>query len=122
MSPFAISLRKIRFARGLRQQEFADLVGCERSYVSALENDIKQELREARAKSRRRYEVPPESPDQVYEFVYELFARLESLSVLQLQGLRTILELGDGVAPPAVLPEGRIRRKDRRQPNLDAAT
>lgn len=143
MSPFAISLRKIRFARGLRQQEFADRVGCERSYVSALENDVKQapppefvdsvqkaldlsdcealELREARAKSRRRYAVPPESPEEVYEFIYELFARLDRLSALQLRGLRTVLELGDGVAQLVPPPEGRIRRKDRRQPDQEAA-
>jgi len=41
VSPFAEALRDLRFSRGVRQQELADMVGCERSYVSALENDVK---------------------------------------------------------------------------------
>jgi transcriptional regulator with XRE-family HTH domain len=129
-------MRELRFARGLRQQELADQVGCERSYVSALENDVKkappapfvaamcrslnlddgeaQSLHLARAKSQRRYSVPANSRRQTYELVYDLFARLDRLSSLQLQGLRMILELGDVRDVQAVAPEGRIRRKDRR--------
>lgn len=136
MSPFAEALRQLRFARGMRQQELADLVGCERSYVSAVENDIKQApgtafvdkvcallqldetesaaLHLARRRSRRRYSLPPEAPKEAYEFAAEFFARIERLSALQLHGLMTILQLGDlprGLIQPA---EGRIRRKDRR--------
>ena len=41
LSPFAEALRQLRFIRGLRQQDVAERVGCERSYLSALENDVK---------------------------------------------------------------------------------
>ena len=145
MSPFADALRQLRFARGLRQQELADRAGCERSYVSALENDVKQApvaafvdkvcevlqlseaestaLHQARRRSRRRYSIPAQAPTEAYEFVAEFFARMDRLSALQLQGLMTILMLGDSPRlsdPPA---EGRIRRKDRQrqQPEQEGA-
>jgi len=137
MSPFADALRQLRFARGMRQQELADRVGCERSYVSAIENDVKQApvaafvdmvcevlqldetestaLHQARRRSRRRHSIPPHAPKEAYEFASEFFTRLDRLSALQLQGLMTILQLGDlpkALDQPAV--EGRIRRRDRR--------
>lgn len=136
MSPFADALRRLRFARGMRQQELADRVGCERSYVSALENDIKQApaaafvdkvcavlqldeaestaLHQARQRSRRRYSLPPEAPKEAYEFASEFFTRMERLSALQLQGLMTILQLGDLPGALDHPVEGRIRRRDRR--------
>ena len=135
MSPFAEALRQVRFVRGLRQQELAERVGCERSYVSALENDAKQApslefvssicevlrldgeeaaaLHGARSKSRRRYSVPAESPKEAYEVASEFFARIEHLSALQLQGLMTILLLGDLAKASTPQTEGRVRRKDR---------
>lgn len=135
MSPFAQALRQLRYLGGLRQQELADLIGCERSYISALENDIKQAppeafvealckvlaltdhdaamLRRARQKSRRHYSVPADASTQAYELAHELFTRLDRLNTLQIQGLMAILQLGDMTAGP-VPTEGRIRRKDRR--------
>ena len=136
MSPFADALRQLRFARGMRQQELADRVGCERSYVSAIENDIKQApaaafvdrvcsvlelgevestvLHQARQRSRRRYSLPAEAPKEAYEFASEFFSRMERLSALQLQGLMTILQLGDVSRALDQPAEGRIRRRDRR--------
>jgi transcriptional regulator with XRE-family HTH domain len=120
----------------MRQQELADRVGCERSYVSALENDVKQApgtafvnhvcgalqlndaeaeaLRQACAKSRRKYSVPPHLPKEAYEVTFELFARLERLNALQFQGLMTVLRLGDLPPGSAQPSEGRVRRRDRR--------
>jgi transcriptional regulator with XRE-family HTH domain len=136
VSPFADALRQLRFARGMRQQELADRVGCERSYVSAIENDVKQApvaafvdkvcavlqldeaestvLHQARARSRRRYSIPPQAPKEAYEFASEFFTRLDRLSALQLQGLMTILLLGDLSKTLDQPVEGRIRRRDRR--------
>jgi transcriptional regulator with XRE-family HTH domain len=128
-------MRDLRFARGLRQQELADRLGCERSYVSALETDAKQappaafvdalskalvlapdedeRLRHAHARSRRRYAVPAECSAPMYELVYELFARLERLNTLQQQGILAFLRLGDVSPAPPSVSERRIRRKDR---------
>ena len=143
MSPFADALRQLRLRRGLRQQALADLVGCERSYISALENDLKKEpppafvdgigqvldlpseeaaeLRQALAKSRRAYAVPAQAPRETYEFVYDLFASLDSLSLLQLQGLRTVLQLGNAQQGPLHESDVRIRRKDRRLEQKEVA-
>ena len=121
----------------------ADKIGCKRSYVSALENDIKrappeafvqaicdalqlpeletEALHEARRKSRRQYAIPPDATGEIYEFVDELFAKLERLSELQLHGMRAWLAVGDGESRPQGALESRIRRKDRRQPDTEDA-
>lgn len=136
MSPFADALRQLRFARGMRQQELADRVGCERSYISAVENDVKQApaaafvdkvcavlqldeaesavLHQARQRSSRRYSLPADAPKEAYEFASEFFSRMERLSALQLRGLMTILQLGDLPRVLSQPAEGRIRRRDRR--------
>ena len=136
MSPFADTLRSLRFRRGLRQQDLAELLDCDRSYLSALENDLKHPpsaafvhelssalslsdeeaaaLEGARARSRRHYVVPADTPMQTYEFVFQLFARLEGLSALQIQAMCAVLQLG--AAPgsvSSVAADGRIRRSDR---------
>lgn len=41
MSPFSKFLRKLRDSRGLKQKEFAALLGYEQSYVSSLERSAK---------------------------------------------------------------------------------
>ena len=41
MSPFAIQLKKIRTERQLQQKTMAEIIGCEQSYLSALETDSK---------------------------------------------------------------------------------
>ena len=51
---------------------------------------------------------------QTYEFVFQLFARLEGLSALQIQAMCAVLQLG--AAPgsvSSVAADGRIRRSDR---------
>lgn len=135
MSPFAEALRQLRFARGVRQYELADRVGCERSYISGLEIDTKQApgmafvdkvckvlelddaesaaLHLARRKSQRRYSIPSDSPKEAFEVIHELFMRLDRLSALQLEGLMTILLLGDMPRVSNQPAEGRIRRRDR---------
>lgn len=135
MSPFATELRNLRFSKGLRQQDVADAVGCERAYVSSLETDLKQAppaafvealcqrldlpdgerdtLITARLASRRTYSLPSGVPRATYELAHALFGRIERLSALQIQAIRAILELGDGPAVPLHPAEGRVRRSDR---------
>lgn len=141
MSPFADALRTLRFKLGLRQQELADMVGFDRSYLSALENDLKyapsagfvqclssalklQEadivtLQNARERSQRAYVVPADTPLQTYEFIFELFASLEGLNTLQIQAMRAVLELGQPTNSAACTVDGRIRRRDRRLQNRE---
>lgn len=119
MSPFAEALRTIRVDHALRQQELAELLGCDRSYLSALENDAKppprpafvetlisvlqlppeaaDAIRRARERSRRRYALPGEMPEQTYAFVHELFRRLDRLNPRQVSALHAVLEIADPV-------------------------
>lgn len=136
VSPFADALRRVRFSKGLRQQDLADLMNCQRSYVSALESDLRQAppeefvgrlcaqlqlsasetrgLRQARIKSQRVFVVPTEVPPASFELVFDLFERLSRLSDPQLRALSAILEM-PGLPVDAPQPsEGRIRRRDRR--------
>ena len=141
MSPFADALRTLRFRRGLRQQELADLVGCDRSYLSALENDLKHAasdalvgelssavelpddeasaLTAARKRSRRTSVVPADTPKQGYDLVYDLFDRLEGLSELQIQAMRAVLQMGDRSKASGV--KGRIRRRPAQQSTKEEA-
>jgi transcriptional regulator with XRE-family HTH domain len=143
VSPFADALRNLRFKLGLRQQALADLVGCDRSYLSALENDLKHApsaafvqtlgaalklsdadvagLQRARERSQRAYVVPADTPMQAYDFVYELFACLEGLNSLQVQAMRAVLELGGAPRSASMAVEGRIRRIDRRPKEQEEA-
>lgn len=117
MSPFAAALRAIRFERGLNQQDVANLVGCDRSYLSALENDQRaaptepfleglisglnlgdeeaDALRRARQCSRRSYTLPDDAAKAVYIFTHELFLRLDRLTGRDLAALTAVLKLTD---------------------------
>jgi transcriptional regulator with XRE-family HTH domain len=139
MSPFAEALRTLRFQLGLRQQELADLADCDRSYLSALETGLKpaasasfvdtliaalklseaeaQELRRARERSRRTYSVAPDSPAEIYDFVFELFARLDRLSAKQTRALKAVLEIAD--ANGAQIRPGHGRRAQPRPVGRD---
>jgi transcriptional regulator with XRE-family HTH domain len=121
MSPFAEALRALRFQLGLRQQELSQLAGCDRSYLSALENDLKSaptatfldalsgalqlpgaeanDLRRARERSRRSCAMPADAPAATYDLVYDLFSSLDRLCAKELKALKAVLEIGDPIAP-----------------------
>lgn len=142
MSPFAQLLRIQRTRRALRQQQLADLLGCKRSYVSALENDLKVapsddfvervcvslelteaeaiELRRACACSRRRYDVPVDVPPEFFEVAHELFSRSDRLTQPHLNALLVLLRLSDLAAKKDAFSGGRVRRCDRRPSEEDA--
>ncbi len=136
MSPFAAALRGLRFERGLRQADLADLVGCHRTYVSALENDLsvappaqfvdrlavalalsagsKESVEQARQRSRRAYQVPDDAPQEVYEFLFDLFQKIDRLSAPKVEALGKVLNLPDKAEPLPRHLETRVRRSDRR--------
>lgn len=118
MSPFCEALRSLRTRQGLRQHELAELAKCDRSYLSAVETGLKpvpsadfvetlvrvlalqdaeaHELRSAWLRSRRTYSVARESPVEIYDFVYDLFERLDRLGAKQLRALKAVLDMSDG--------------------------
>ena len=141
LSPFANALRETRFSKGLRQQDLADLLGCERTYISSIENDLKQvppsdfvdrlvsaldlspdegaALHKDRLRSRRRFVLPSDVPPAAFHLVHDLFEKVEQLSERQVQAISLVLKLGDGrAAQPS--GDGRLRRKDRRRPVAEA--
>lgn len=107
MSPFAIQLKKIRTERQLQQKTMAEIIGCEQSYLSALETDSKvppqQEkllqlvkklnlslkdealLLMAAEKSRRSIRLPLKAQSQVFELCHKLENQLPTISAIQLE-------------------------------------
>lgn len=114
MSPFATELRKLRFELGVSQQALAEALGCDRTYLSALENDTRpapgkqfvervvaaldlsaadaQRLQISGEKSKRTHAMPLGVPGAAYEFVTNVFSQLENLSSSQIQALNGVLE------------------------------
>jgi transcriptional regulator with XRE-family HTH domain len=137
MSPLAELLKRHRYERALRQEELAELVGCERSYVSALENDLNltppsklvvrlaealklnQEEREewlaAVQRSRRRYIVSADMPPAAFELAYELIGQLDRLTSPQIEALRGVLKLGPGAPSGSRSTPRRVMRRDKRK-------
>lgn len=107
MSPFAFQLKKIRTERQLQQKTMAEIIGCEQSYLSALETDSKvppqQEkllqlvkklnlsledealLLMAAEKSRRSIRLPLKAQSQVFELCHLLEDQLPTISAIQLE-------------------------------------
>lgn len=107
MSPFAFQLKKIRSERQLQQKTMAEIIGCEQSYLSALETDSKvppqqekllQLVRKlnlsledetllliAAEKSRRSIRLPLKAQSQVFELCHLLEDQLPTISTIQLE-------------------------------------
>ena len=133
MSPFAEALRRLRISRGLRQEDLASRLGCDRGKVSALENDQREEvasdfvegavaalnltdderqvLLEAMRSSQRSYVLPAGAPSRVFLLARELFDRLDVLSEEQIDVLRAVIRLGSPGAPG--WERERLYRKDK---------
>ena len=115
MSPFAIQLKKIRIARKLQQNQLADIVGCEPSYVSALETDAKPppqtdklihflkklnlsseeeaNLISTAKVSKRSIRLPLRGPTQLFEICHALEKKLPMLSLAQLGMIDLVLNV-----------------------------
>jgi transcriptional regulator with XRE-family HTH domain len=115
MSPFAFQLKKIRSERQLQQKTMAEIIGCEQSYLSALETDSKvppqQEkllqlvkkldlsledealLLMAAEKSRRSIRLPLKAQSQVFELCHLLEDQLPTISAIQLELISLALRI-----------------------------
>jgi len=107
MSPFAYQLKKIRTDRQLQQKTMAEMIGCEQSYLSALETDSKvppqnekllQLLKKlnlnseeetvlivAAEKSKRSIRLPLKAQSRLFEICHQLEDQLPCISDLQLE-------------------------------------
>jgi transcriptional regulator with XRE-family HTH domain len=115
MSPFAFQLKKIRTDRQVQQKTMAEIIGCEQSYLSALETDSKvppqQEkllqlvkklnlsledealLLMAAEKSRRSIRLPLKAQSQVFELCHLLEDQLPTISSIQLELISLALRI-----------------------------
>jgi transcriptional regulator with XRE-family HTH domain len=137
LSPFAETLKSVRVQRGLRQEDLARKLECDRSRISALENDQRegvsvefveevsralnladeeaQRLLTAMRNSQRAYVVPPEASPKAYMLARELFDRLETMPEPQLDVLRGILNLSAETWLGSGPQHQRVWRKDKRR-------
>lgn len=122
----------------MRQDELAELLHCDRSKISALENDLRgaasaeliqslgqalllsdseiSDLAEAGRTSRRSYVIPPESPPKAYRLVRQIFDRLDRMPEVQLDALLGVVSsYSAATAPKLPTTRHRVWRKDKRR-------
>ncbi len=117
MSPFSKLLGDLRKSRGFRQNKFAELIGYEQSYISALElgtkgspssdfiaklNEVldlnakeQEQVENALARSTRKFILPTNASASLYEFCYALNQTAIRMKPKQLEMMTTILRLID---------------------------
>lgn len=115
MSPFSILLKQLRLSRELKQNQFAELLGYEPSYVSALErsekgpprqdflqrlvrgldldDDEQSELAQALKASRRQFSLPAQASEQEYALVHLFADQAGNLLPIQLQLIQLALSI-----------------------------
>jgi transcriptional regulator with XRE-family HTH domain len=115
MSPFSVLLRDLRTFCGLKQAEFAEKVGVEQSYVSAIEvggkgppgrdfverlveafdldSSWEQRLHEAIEQSHRRLELPKNASIETYKMFNGLRIQMEKLHPAQIELIEFALKL-----------------------------
>lgn len=115
MSPFSKLLGDLRRSRSLRQNKLAELMGYEQSYLSALELGIKgvpsadfvkkmndalhltaseqEEVIHALARSSRKFNLPINSPQPLYELCYELNQSLAWMQPRQIEIIVNVVRL-----------------------------
>ncbi len=115
MSPFALQLKKLRTERKLQQKTMAELIGCDQSYLSALETDAKVppqkeklalflqklkltpteelELLKAANRSRRLIRLPLKAQSEAFEVCHELVDKLPFLSQTQIKIIGLVLSI-----------------------------
>jgi transcriptional regulator with XRE-family HTH domain len=126
MSPFATAFRDLRVFCGMRQAEFATLLGYEQSYISAIElgskgppgeefvsrlverlnlDDTWQgRLLVALDESQRRIVLPNGASEDVYRLFNELRRQLETLHPVQLEQMKLALRLPASLPPIEAKP------------------
>lgn len=134
MSPFADFLYDLRMRHGIRQQEFAELMGYEQGYLSALERDKKgppteefinklinkfnipasetTQLLEAVDASQRKFVISNEISKDAYWLMRDMRESLPTLTKAEIEVIRKILALKkDVLEKPFDIPRQLKRRK-----------
>lgn len=115
MSPLSKMLQELRNRRGMRQKELAHLVGYEQSYLSALEIGTKgpptgefidkltnalnldeeeqAELDTALAMSDRKFVIPVNASQRLYELCFELRQTADQLLPSQIEMMLKVMQL-----------------------------
>ncbi len=115
MSPFSTAFRELRVFCGRRQADFAEQLGYEQSYISAIELGTKgppteafierlverlnlddgweSRLRNALEESQRKIVLPNEASESVFRMFNELRRQLETLHPAQIELMQMALRL-----------------------------
>lgn len=115
MSPFAYQLKKIRTERQLQQKTMAEIIGCEQSYLSALETDSKVPPQKVKLlqllkkldlsfedealllisaeNSKRSIRLPLKAQSQLFEVCHLLENQLPTISAIQLELISLALRI-----------------------------
>lgn len=115
MSPFSIYLVELRNRYGLRQTKFAEMMGYEQSYVSALELGTKgptnkefvaqlikifkldtheqAELMHAIKQSQNRFTLPAGVQVDTFRMCSELWEKIDQLPSSHIQAIRALIKL-----------------------------
>ena len=115
MFPFAYQLKKIRTERQLQQKTMAEIIGCEQSYLSALETDSKVPPQKVKLlqllkkldlsfedealllisaeNSKRSIRLPLKAQSQLFEVCHLLENQLPTISAIQLELISLALRI-----------------------------
>jgi transcriptional regulator with XRE-family HTH domain len=132
VSPFAALLNTIRLEHGLRQNELADLIGYEQTYISAIEVGAKgpptkefadslikafdlseerqRQLFEALEASERKMILDSEMPEEIYWLFRDFKKHIHDLSSIQVQLIKQILTLHETIHKKP-MSANRIKRR-----------
>lgn len=119
MSPLAKFIVDIRKKKGMRQKDLADAVGYEQSYISALEvgtkgpptlefimklinalnleQDEQDQLEAAIKRSDRKFVIPANAPETLYELCYELRQGIDQVLPSQIEMMLNVLRLPNDI-------------------------
>lgn len=143
LSPFACELLELRKRLGLLQGDFAELIGCHQSYISALEGGIKgppesefieklvavsgltdseaERVRKAADASVRALEIPRDTPEDTYWMLAELREALPTPHPAQVRMIQDLLEIPPGQKQPIAETPQRTKRRTVRD-HLDPSS
>ncbi|NMM27509.1 MAG: helix-turn-helix domain-containing protein [Glaciimonas sp.] len=140
MSPFSHFLHELRLRLEIRQADLAKLVGCEQSYISALEVGIKgpptqefitrliqvlalspveqQQLHNAIAGSERKLIIDADTPEDRYWLLKDLRDQFESLSPVQIRMMRDLLSMKAAIKEELPDPVRRLKRRRKEEATM----
>lgn len=137
MIPFAPYLRGLRQRHGMLQDEFAELLGYEQSYISALEIGMRgpppdeffkklvsalkldeseqEELSKVRRQSQRRFALPHNAPADVFIMCSDLWENLNRIHPAQVRMIQEIIRMPMAMAERYKPEPVHTRRKRARE-------